>query len=146
MLDAAPREAFLEESEPVRPTTNFQPRHEVSMDERTWLRRLLIEEGKLSVVLGSDRGPPWSIDFDRYLVVRAADESFRLMSVPTLVAFGARVLECRDSELIAWVQAESAGMVGDRRLIHTVILAADDLIDVLQEEATEDILMFASVH
>lgn len=114
--------------------TSFSARPEIPLDERVWLKQVMLERGAVTIKLESEAGQSWLIEFDHYVAVRVSDESFRLMSVPTLLEHRARVLESRESDFIGWAQAESAGMAGSHPLIHTVVLAAEDIIEVVAFE------------
>ena len=103
------------------------------MGGRLYLRSLHVESGSVVIVVESDQFKS-SIVFDHYIAVRFASETFRIASVPELVSFGSRLLEATESEFIDWARREGHGMEGKHTIIHTVILTADDIIEVLAFE------------
>ncbi|MBM4776687.1 MAG: hypothetical protein GQE15_03200 [Archangiaceae bacterium] len=89
----------------------------------------------MTISVENEQGESWQIVFDHYLAIRVADEGYRLMTAPQLPPSGCRVLEARESEFIRWIRQESAGMNANEVLIHTVVLTADDITEVVSFES-----------
>lgn len=114
--------------------SRFAERQNTGIRGRLYLEHLGIRRGNVVIRVENEDGEVWRVVFDHYIAIRVADEGFRLVSAPDLPSSGCRVLEARESEFIDWIQRESEGVAGNEQLIHTVVLTADDIVEVVAFE------------
>ena len=112
----------------------FVERTDTGIRGRLYLENFQVRRGAVTITVENENRESWQLVFDYHLAVRVADEGYRLLSAPRLPPSGCRVLEARDSEFIRWIRQESEGMNENEVMIHTVVLTADDIVEVVSFE------------
>jgi hypothetical protein len=107
-------------------------------DSRYELSELADKRGRLTLQLEGEGGQQVEIFFDDYIFYSKIDEGDALRTLELVKAqsfIGQTLVMAQDSELAAWVADESFGIRSVDQLQHYVILALNDIVNVISLSA-----------
>jgi len=113
----------------------FVPVHNSALTEAPYdLISLADERGVLTLRLAGASGKAVSVRFDGHVFYSKMDEGDALQTLGVLrqaSCIGFALISARDSELLDWFNKESCGVRLGRQLTHYILLAQNDIVNVI---------------
>jgi hypothetical protein len=114
---------------------NFIPILQERVHDGHWdLEQLLDRGGTLVLALLDDRGRRTRLAFDSYMAYRKLDEGDALLTLAAMRKTGGTAkyfYRVEESAFVAWFNQERCAEESSQNLVHYVVAAENDIVDVL---------------